>query len=41
VGGLLFDSNGYRSTFALSAGLLLVGAFLVVLTARADRTQST
>jgi predicted MFS family arabinose efflux permease len=41
VGGLLFDSNGYRSTFALSAGLLLVGALLVVLTARADRTEST
>ena len=41
VGGLLFDSNGYRSTFALSAGLLLVGALLVVLTARTDRTQST
>ena len=41
VGGLLFDSNGYRSTFALSAGLLLVGALLVVLTARADLTEST
>ncbi|RYF51401.1 MAG: MFS transporter, partial [Comamonadaceae bacterium] len=41
VGGLLFDSNGYRSTFAFSAGLLLVGAFLVLLTARADRTEST
>ena len=41
VGGLFFDSNGYRSTFAFSAGLLLVGALLVVLTARADRTEST
>jgi predicted MFS family arabinose efflux permease len=40
-GGLLFDSSGYRSTFVLSAGLLLVGAFLVFLTARADRTRST
>ncbi|MGJ7544109.1 MFS transporter [Variovorax sp. LT1R16] len=40
VGGLLFDRSGYRSTFAFSAGLLLVGAFLVFLTARADRTKS-
>ncbi|WCM90968.1 MFS transporter [Acidovorax sp. NCPPB 3576] len=41
VGGLLFDGIGYRGTFAFSAGLLLVGAFLVFLTARADRTKST
>jgi predicted MFS family arabinose efflux permease len=41
VGGLLFDSSGYERTFAFSAGLLLVGAFLVFLTARADRTKST
>ncbi|RYE45567.1 MAG: MFS transporter [Hyphomicrobiales bacterium] len=41
VGGLLFDRSGYRVTFAFSAGLLLVGAFLVFLTARADRTTST
>ena len=41
VGGLLFDGNGHRSTFAFSAGLLLVGAFLVFLTGRADRTKST
>jgi predicted MFS family arabinose efflux permease len=40
VGGLLFDASGYRSTFAFSAGLLLLGAFLVFLTARADRTKS-
>jgi predicted MFS family arabinose efflux permease len=39
VGGLLFDSSGYRSTFAFSAGLLLIGAFMVFLTARADHTQ--
>ena len=38
LGGLLFDHSGYRSTFAFSAGLLLVGAILVVLTARAERT---
>uniref|UniRef100_UPI000D39CB7A MFS transporter n=1 Tax=unclassified Variovorax TaxID=663243 RepID=UPI000D39CB7A len=37
VGGLLFDGGGYRATFAFSAGLLLAGAFLVILTARADR----
>jgi predicted MFS family arabinose efflux permease len=41
VGGLLFDSSGYERTFAFSAGLLLVGAFLVFLTARADLTKST
>jgi predicted MFS family arabinose efflux permease len=41
VGGLLFDHSGYRSTFAVSAGLLLLGAILVFLTARADRTKPT
>lgn len=41
VGGLLFDSSGYRSTFAFSAGVLLLGAFLVFLTARADAEAST
>ena len=41
VGGLLFDGSGYRSTFAFSAGLLLFGAFLVVLTARADHTKKS
>lgn len=40
VGGLLFDGSGYQSTFALSAGLLLVGAFLVFFTARADHARS-
>lgn len=40
VGGLLYDGGGPRSTFAASAGLLLVGAFLVVLTARADRAAT-
>jgi predicted MFS family arabinose efflux permease len=40
VGGLLFDTSGYQSTFTLSAGLLLIGAFLVVLTARADRARA-
>lgn len=41
VGGLLFDHNGYRSTFVFSAGLLLVGALLVYLTSRADHGTST
>ncbi len=41
VGGFLFDGTGYQSTLAFSAGLLLVGAFLVFLTARADRTKSS
>jgi predicted MFS family arabinose efflux permease len=38
-GGVLFDSGGYRATFASSAGLLALGAGLVVLTARAQRTH--
>lgn len=37
VGGVLFDASGHSSVFALSAGLLLLGGFLVCLTARADR----
>jgi predicted MFS family arabinose efflux permease len=36
LGGVLFDSSGFQSTFAFSAGLLLVGAFVVLLTARAE-----
>jgi predicted MFS family arabinose efflux permease len=40
VGGLLFDGSGYRSTFAVSAGLLLISALLVLLTARADGSRS-
>jgi predicted MFS family arabinose efflux permease len=34
VGGLLFDSRGYQSTFVASAGMLLVAAILAYLTAR-------
>ena len=41
VGGLLFDSRGYQGTFVFSAGLLLVGAFMVVLTARAAHAETT
>ena len=36
IGGLLFDGSGYQSTFAFSAALLLIGAFVVFLTARAE-----
>jgi predicted MFS family arabinose efflux permease len=34
VGGLLFDSSGYRSTFVASAAVLLLAAFLTFLTSR-------
>jgi predicted MFS family arabinose efflux permease len=34
VGGLLFDANGYQSTFVASAAVLLMAAFLTFLTAR-------
>jgi predicted MFS family arabinose efflux permease len=40
AGGLLFDMNGYRSTFGASAILLLVSAFLAVMASRANRTQT-
>ncbi|MGJ7497805.1 MFS transporter [Variovorax sp. RT4R15] len=41
VGGLLFDGSGYRTTFVFSAGVLLLGALLVFLTARAQHAEST
>ncbi|MBO8133472.1 MFS transporter [Dickeya fangzhongdai] len=37
IGGGLFDMSGYRSTFTLSALLLLLAAVLAYLTSRADR----
>jgi predicted MFS family arabinose efflux permease len=40
VGGLLFDSEGYSSTFMFSASALLIGAFLVFLTGRAERAEA-
>jgi predicted MFS family arabinose efflux permease len=40
VGGLLFDMSGYRSTFMASAVVLVVAAFLALLTSRADRTKT-
>lgn len=36
VGGMLFDGSGYRSTFVASAVVLLLGAFLTLLTSRAS-----
>lgn len=40
IGGVLWDASGYRSTFSFSAGVLLVAAFLVWLTACADPAPS-
>ena len=40
VGGLLFDSTGYRSTFMASAAVLLVAAFLAFLTSRSQVRQA-
>ena len=39
IGGLLFDGRGFQSTFMASAGLLLVAAILVQLTARTQTKQ--
>lgn len=40
VGGLLFDSTGYRSTFMASAVVLLFAAFLTFLTSRSQARQA-
>lgn len=40
VGGLLFDDSGYRSTFIVSAAVLLFGAFLTVLTSRSQASHA-
>lgn len=40
VGGLLFDSSGYQSTFVTSAAVLLLAAFLTVLTSRSKTPQA-
>ncbi len=40
VGGLLFDASGYRSTFMLSATVLLFAAFLTFLSARSPARQA-
>jgi len=41
LGGLLFDANGYRATFQLSAGLLVAAAVLALLAARAARSADS
>jgi predicted MFS family arabinose efflux permease len=41
VGGVLFDSSGYRGTFSASAGMLLLSTLLVVLTARKAKSRRT
>jgi len=35
IGGFLFDWNGYRATFGLSAALLIIASILAILAARA------
>jgi len=40
IGGLLFDSTGYQSTFVASAAMLLGAAFLTVLTSRSHATRA-
>lgn len=40
VGGLLFDLSGYRATFGVSAVLLVIAAFLAVMTSHKGRFQS-
>jgi predicted MFS family arabinose efflux permease len=40
VGGVLFDSVGYQSTFAASAAALVVAAFLAFLASRSQRRQA-
>lgn len=40
VGGLLFDSTGYRSTLALSAAVLLLAASLAFVTSRSQVRQA-
>jgi predicted MFS family arabinose efflux permease len=40
VGGLLFDSHGYRSTFIFSAGVLVLGSILVLMTLGTERRHA-
>ena len=37
LGGLLFDTTGYRGTFTASAAVLLLAALLALATSRATR----
>ncbi|MDB5747132.1 MAG: transcriptional regulator [Massilia sp.] len=40
IGGVVFDASGYRASFSMSAGLLVVAAVLAALAARALRPAS-
>ena len=40
VGGMLFDSHGYQSTFVASAIVLLLGAAVTVLTSHAPPSRT-
>jgi predicted MFS family arabinose efflux permease len=40
IGGMLFDSSGYKSTFVASAAALLLAAFLTFLTSRSKKPES-
>lgn len=40
IGGLLFDHGGYQSTFVFSEGVLLLAAFVTLLTSRSPISQS-
>ena len=40
MGGVLFDSSGYQSTFVASAAVLLLAAFLSVMTSRSPAPQA-
>ena len=40
VGGLLFDSSGYQSTFVASAAVLLLAAFLTFLTSHSQTSRA-
>lgn len=40
IGGVLFDANGHRATFAASATLLLIAALLAFLTSRIERGKT-
>ncbi|MNT81631.1 hypothetical protein D3C72_2212430 [compost metagenome] len=41
VGGVLFDSSGYQSTFIASALVLLFGSFLTFQTSRMQAQKNT
>ena len=40
IGGVLFDVSGHESSFAVSAGVLLIAAFLDCLTSRSNQVQT-